>query len=919
MARFKTKTVALGGLGDIWVEIVTDPLVFAPDLPLTAAISQLQQQGAVNVQSLPPQQQQQQRIRAHCGVVRGPQGWGLLSRDRIVDVLATGATLNDLTVANAMVPITPVGEQDLTLATLEPYLNPALDSPPYCPVVAADQSVVGLLRLEALQTCLNCALPHQTEQVLNSLETRFATLTAAVPVGIFRTDPEGRCLYVNPCWCDMAGLTLAQARGDGWAAALHPDDRPQVFAAWQQAVATHTPFELEYRLQRPDSETVWVLGKALAERDLEGTIVGYVGTVTDLSVRHRLQTVQQEADAIQAEAHLLESVLDIVLAGYWDWDIPAGEEYLSTGFKRMFGYEDAELANRPETWQRLIFPEDLPGVLAGFKRHVTSRGQVPFHHEVRYRHKDGSTVWVICSGKVIQWDTQGNPLRMVGCHIDITQRKRAEAELQATKEELERFFTLDLDLLCIADLQGHFRRVNRAWERILGYGVAELEGQRFLDFVHPDDVTDTLTTMAQLADQSEVLAFVNRYRCRDGSYRHIEWYSRPYGDLIYAAARDVTDRLQAEMQTRKSDTHLKVAQRIGRLGSWEFDVATEDIFWSEEVYRIFGLDPALGPPSYEELIALYHPEDQIIHREKVATAIQTAQPYDLELRARRPNGESVYVQARGEPIVDADGHLVQLIGTVLDITERKRTEVQLRRTTAQLQASNQELEAFAYSVSHDLRAPLRAINGFSQAILEDYGDQFQGDARDYFDRILHNVNRMGALIDDLLRLSRVSRSPMNYGVVNLSHLVQEQVAQLQATEPERQVTVVVAPTAIVTADSGLMGVVINNLVQNAWKFTSKRPDAQIEFGQTNSDHQPVYFVKDNGAGFDMAYADKLFGVFQRLHNTHEFPGTGIGLATVQRAIHRHGGRIWAEAAVEEGATFHFTIPDASSGNVSQKS
>lgn len=245
---------------------------------------------------------------------------------------------------------------------------------------------------------------------------------------------------------------------------------------------------------------------------------------------------------------------------------------------------------------------------------------------------------------------------------------------------------------------------------------------------------------------------------------------------------------------------------------------------------------------------------------------------------------------------------------MLDITERKRTELRLQQMTTQLEASNRELEAFAYSVSHDLHSPLRAIDGFSQALLEDCGDCFDDTARAYFGRIRYNFQRMSGLIDDLLRLSRVSPTAIQYSRVDLSAIARQCLQELQESEPERQVEIAIAPEAIVEADTTLMRVALANLLENAWKFTSHRAAARIEFGVTAVNGQTVYFVRDNGAGFDMAYADLLFGVFQRLHNADEFPGTGIGLATVQRAICRHGGRVWAEAAVEQGATFYFVLP-----------
>jgi light-regulated signal transduction histidine kinase (bacteriophytochrome) len=239
------------------------------------------------------------------------------------------------------------------------------------------------------------------------------------------------------------------------------------------------------------------------------------------------------------------------------------------------------------------------------------------------------------------------------------------------------------------------------------------------------------------------------------------------------------------------------------------------------------------------------------------------------------------------------------------------TELEQRvvERTAQLQLANKELEAFAYSVSHDLRAPLRAIDGFSKILLEDYEDKLDIEAQDYLKRIDKNAQRMSQLIEDLLRLSRINRAEMHLQPVNLSDIVRSITIELAESQPERNVEFIIATGNTVQADPALMRIALENLLSNAWKFTGHHHQGRIEFATVIQDAERVYFVRDNGAGFDMAYANKLFGVFQRLHDNQEFPGTGIGLATVQRIIHRHGGRIWAQGAVEEGATFYFTLLD----------
>jgi light-regulated signal transduction histidine kinase (bacteriophytochrome) len=225
----------------------------------------------------------------------------------------------------------------------------------------------------------------------------------------------------------------------------------------------------------------------------------------------------------------------------------------------------------------------------------------------------------------------------------------------------------------------------------------------------------------------------------------------------------------------------------------------------------------------------------------------------------------------------------------------------------ELRQSNLELESFSYSVSHDLRAPLRAIDGFSQALLEDYGQHLDATGQNYLQRVRAATQRMGMLIDDLLNLSRVTRAEMRRESVDLSELTVQIANDLENGQRERRAEFIIEPNLRAEADSRLMRVVLENLVGNAWKFTSKRECTHIEFGERQVNGTKAFFVRDNGAGFDAAHADRLFGPFQRLHSMNEFPGTGVGLATVQRIIHRHGGRVWAEGAVDQGATFYFTL------------
>jgi PAS domain S-box-containing protein len=289
-----------------------------------------------------------------------------------------------------------------------------------------------------------------------------------------------------------------------------------------------------------------------------------------------------------------------------------------------------------------------------------------------------------------------------------------------------------------------------------------------------------------------------------------------------------------------------------------------------------------------------------------------------ELKFRRKDSSELWGLVSATPFLDTAGKHVGALAMVMDITERKQAEQALMalnmeleqrvsERTAQLMVVNKELETFSYSVSHDLRAPLRATDGYSQALLQDYADKLDDEGKRYLQRIRDASQRMGQLIDDLLKLSQITRHEFERQQVDLSALVRGIADELQARQPERKVEWIITDGLVVDADRRLLQVALTNLLSNAWKFTSKRPTSQIEFGRTEQSGEIVYFVRDTGAGFDMAYANKLFGAFQRLHGVNEFEGTGIGLATVQRVISRHGGRIWAEGHVDVGATFYFTI------------
>ena len=390
---------------------------------------------------------------------------------------------------------------------------------------------------------------------------------------------------------------------------------------------------------------------------------------------------------------------------------------------------------------------------------------------------------------------------------------------------------------------------------------------------------------------------------------------------------DISQQRKDEELLRNTLQRLKLATASASMGVWDWDLQSGSMTWDHRMFELYGATHGEIRGTVQDWKDGLYPEDLDRAISECEAAIRGDVPFDTEFRVKHRNGAILWIHANATVLRDEIGRPLRMIGLNRDITERKETEARLRESedevrsvnqnleqrvkerTAQLEAANKEMEAFSYSVSHDLRAPLRSIDGFSKVLLEDYSNQVDEEGRHYLSRIRMGAQRMGLLIDDLLKLSKTSRSELTVSDCNLSRLCSQVAGNLADLHTERRVAVSIQPGMLVQADHHLMQVVLENLLGNAWKFTLKSEVPRIELGETVSTQgERTFFIRDNGAGFDMANAGKLFNAFQRLHATTDFEGTGIGLAIVHRIIHRHGGRVWAEAKPGEGATFFFTLP-----------
>lgn len=480
------------------------------------------------------------------------------------------------------------------------------------------------------------------------------------------------------------------------------------------------------------------------------------------------------------------------------------------------------------------------------------------------------------------------------------------------------------EIIFTLDVAGNVTYVSPMVRRLDDATPAEVIGKSFMAFVHPDDRSAIEAGFKRvLAGAEEPHEF--RLVSPRGGVRHVRTSSRPLleeGRIVGLTGlmADVTEQKQSERALRESDARYRRIVDTAVEGIWMLNQDYLTVFVNGSMATMLGYPAAemIGRPYAEFLFE----EDLADHRQRMASRRQgLSEQYERRFRCR--DGHTVWTLASATPVVDEAQRFCGSFAMFTDITERKCAEAELaryrdgleetvRQRTEELQAANRELESFAYSVSHDLRAPLRAIDGFSNILIEDCAEALGAEGRHYLEIVRSNTVRMAQLIDDLLSFSRMGRQDIKKAAIDMGRLVQEVFDELLSLQPSRRPpTLALAPLPACRGDPAMIRQVLVNLLSNAIKFTAKRADAKIEVGGEAGPEQIEYCVRDNGAGFDMQSVGRLFGVFQRLHLPGDFEGTGIGLAIVKRIIERHGGRVWAEGKLDAGAAFHFTLPMAS--------
>ncbi len=630
-----------------------------------------------------------------------------------------------------------------------------------------------------------------------------------------------------------------------------------------------------------------------------------------------------ELPAAQGEARyraLVDSATDaIVTADVYgtitEWN-PAAEQ--------LFGYGASEAVGCPVTIlmpERFAsgHPQSVERFRTGLQRRVV--GTVV---DLVGRRKDGSEFPIELS--LANWEVAGERY-LTAIIRDVSERERAAEALRASEQRYRVLYENSPIAIELYDAEGRLVEVNPACLDLFGV-VDESELRTFDLFADPNVTDDTKERLRRGDTVRYVAPFdfdtvtqLGLYRTSRSGTAWLDVLITPIGAAAVGylvLVQEITSQRRAEEALRAMHERLELAQRAAGAGMWDVDIATDQHTWSPELYALFGLERDRHTAGFETWAEVVHPEDRAHAREAQETALRDGSTLDVEYRIVLPSGEVRWVHSLGRGDYGEDGRPLRMSGLAIDVTESHNAREEIVRLNADLErrvaertralmASNEELEAFAYSVSHDLRAPLRTIDGFSRIVLEDEGDALSPSGRDDLERVRAGAQRMGQLIDALLAVSRLSRRELDVGRVDLSRIAEEETARLAQAHPERRVTTSIAPGCVAEADADLVGVVLANLLGNAWKFTAGRDPAHIEFGSVEDAGRLAFYVRDDGAGFEPAYAGKLFNAFQRLHPEGEYPGTGIGLATVRRIVTRLGGRCWADGEPGRGATFYFTL------------
>ncbi len=748
---------------------------------------------------------------------------------------------------------------------------------------------------------------------LQRSEERWKLAMAASQDVVWDLNPITNEVFRSESWYDLIGVQPGEIHNSNseWVDRIHPEDVDRVLATNAAYLSQKVPvYQIEYRLQCQTGYR-WVVSRGKAYWNEHGQALRLIGSMRDISEQKKIE------EDLRASYSLIHSVINgisdpiFVKAenGQYVLVNQATANQAGKSIAAFIGYDDNTIF--PAFTAQELQKNDLQVMQQG--KPITIEESIPV----------GDSIKTFLSSKSPWRDADGNIIGLIGFTKDISDRKQTEIALQHSEERYRSLIEATAQIVWTTAADGQIVEVQPSLAAFTGQSFEQYCGWGWAEVVHPDDLDHVMQIWNHALKTCTLYEAELRFKNTNGEYRYLWARAIPIlaedGSIRewVGTNTDITARKLAELALQQSEEHLRTVLENMPVMLNALDESGNMLVWNQECERVTGYSTEEMINSSNALELLY-PDPAYLQQMMTqwANTKNNYRNWEWDLVGKDGNTRTI-AWSNISDTFPIPGWATWGIG--VDVTEQKiaeRSIHQLNTTleqrvnnrTAELTAANKELEAFSYSVSHDLRAPLRGIDGFSKVLVQRYSDQLDEKGKHYLDRIAAGVQRMGDLIDDLLMLSRVTRTEMQRSQVNLSTIASEIAEGLQAIDPARLVAWKITPNITASGDAKLLKIALENLLSNAWKFTSPKTHPCVEFNSMLDDTgQTIYFVQDNGAGFDMAYENKLFQAFQRLHSTSDFAGTGIGLATVQRIIYRHGGRIWAKGRVDQGATFYFAL------------
>ena len=667
-----------------------------------------------------------------------------------------------------------------------------------------------------------------------------------------------------------------------WEEIIYDGDKNSVWKAIERHRKDKVPLKMNYRIVTKAGDIKWLKDEAIPVLDQSKKIIRIDGFLEDITELKKIR------DQMRYQSELVQNVSDAIISMDLDFKILSW----NAAAEKVYGWSEKEVIGK-----RLV---DLvkPMYTEGTRDQVLKNFYKVGHWagEMIQKRKDGSDVVIQSSGSYIK-DITGKPIGIVTVNRDVTRFKEVEKKI----EDIARFPTQNPHPVLRIDKKGNIIFANNSGKKFV-----KSWGKKDKNYM-PGFLKKSIDEALKSKKKSEVEVNHNNKTFL------FSIVPIPDEEYVNIYGMDITTEVEVRNAFKKNEEQYRLAQRAANIGSWDWNIITNNLEWTEIIEPLFGFKRDKFGGRYEDFLNCIHPEDRQFVINSVNACLEKDEEYDIEHRIIWPDGSIHWVRETGDVIRDKNGKPVRMLGIVQEITDRKKNEEQIKKLneslwqyTTRLEAANKEVEAFSYSVSHDLRAPLRSINGFSQALIEDYSNKLGETGIDYLNRVRNASQRMSQLIDGILQLSRLTRTQMHIENVNMAELAIDIINKFRKEDPSRNVDFKVQDGLVTKGDKNLLQILLENVLGNAWKFTSKKSNAKIEFGKTKKKNEIVFFIKDNGAGFDVKYIDKLFVPFQRLHDD-EFSGDGIGLGIVSRIIRRHGGQIWAEGEVGKGAIFYFKL------------